>query len=262
MLTPAQLEARKGKLTASRIACLVTGDLNRIHQLWLEMTGQAEPENLDDLWHIQLGNCTESLHLDWLQRANGPIIHRGELKVHLFADWAAATLDGWSDRHQCPVEVKHVNGFEKREVTVQRYQPQVQWQMEVSGADKCLFSLIAGTKEPFPIWIERDAIYAEELFKRGEQFMAHVRDRTPPVEMQTPIAAPESPFKTYSMDGNNAWAAAAADWLGTQGYARQHDDAAKDLKDLTPADAVRCQGYGVEVVRDRAKRLRVMAHGE
>ena len=60
-LTQAQLAARDGKLTASRVACLMTGDAERIYALWLEMVGDPsfEPEDLSDVWPVQLGSVTE-----------------------------------------------------------------------------------------------------------------------------------------------------------------------------------------------------------
>jgi len=35
MLSPEQIEARRGKLTASRVACLMNGDEQAVYNLWL-----------------------------------------------------------------------------------------------------------------------------------------------------------------------------------------------------------------------------------
>ena len=91
--------------------------------------------------------------------------------------WAAATLDGWIDELQCPIEVKHVGGREPIEVLIERYSPQIQWQMEVTGAEQCAFSVIFGAAEPVVDFLERDADYIAEMIKRGAQFMSFVAQR-------------------------------------------------------------------------------------
>ena len=96
MLTPTQIEARRDKLTASRIACLMTGDAEKIMRLWREMIGDEAPENLDDVWAVQLGLVTEQLNLDWFQIKNKLLItQRGEVRNHPAVSWGACTLDGW-----------------------------------------------------------------------------------------------------------------------------------------------------------------------
>src|SRR5262252_5058590 len=129
MLSPTQMKQREGKLTASRIACLMTGNKAKIHQLWLELTGQSEPEDLSHVWAVRLGEATETLHLDWLELLKFTITQRGHFMVHPKHDWLGVTLDGWCSEIDGPVEVKHVGGREPLEVIIERYQPQVQCQM-------------------------------------------------------------------------------------------------------------------------------------
>ena len=154
------MEARAGKLTASRVACLMEGNAERILQLYLEMIGEAVPEDLSDVWPVQLGSATEALQLDWFERRQRQIVsRRGEVVNHPALPWAAATLDGWIDELSCPIEVKHTSGREPAEVLVARYSPQVQWQMEVTGATQCAFSVIFGAAEPVVDFLERDDGY-------------------------------------------------------------------------------------------------------
>jgi hypothetical protein len=94
-LTATQQAARVGKLTGSRIACLMTGDAQKILQLYLEMIGEAEPEDLRHVWAVRLGEATEQLNLDWFQEKNRLLVtRRGEVVIHANG-WAACTLDGW-----------------------------------------------------------------------------------------------------------------------------------------------------------------------
>ena len=134
MLSEQQIELRKNKLTASRVACLMKGDAAEIYNLWLELTGQEfDREDLSRVWPVQLGSCTEVLNLDWYEMKHGTVTRRGEVVVHPVNKWAAATLDGFIEDLNCPLETKHVGGREPLEVIIERYQPQMQWQMYVNS---------------------------------------------------------------------------------------------------------------------------------
>lgn len=96
MLSPDQIAARRFRLGGSDIACLMTGDAPKIMRLWQEKLGEVEPENLDHIWPVRLGSCTEQLNLDWFQEKNGlPVTRRGVIVIHPQYRWAACTLDGW-----------------------------------------------------------------------------------------------------------------------------------------------------------------------
>lgn len=258
MLTPEQIAARRGKLTASRVACLMEGNRAKILRLWREMIGDEAEEDLSAVWPVQLGHATEALNLNWYAAKNSPVTRRGEVVLHPSLEWAACTLDGWDAVLACPIEAKHVGGFEPVEVLIDRYAPQVHWQMECTGADQCALSIIRGAAEPVVEYIECDRAYTDELVERGEQFMHFVRTRRPPVELP-PVPPPVDPTRVIDMTGNNKWANHAAEWLATK---RAHDtcaDAAKILKSLVPEDAKRCSGYGVLISRDKAMRLSLRA---
>jgi hypothetical protein len=257
MLSPNQVAARDGKLTASRVACLMTGDAVKIHDLWRELIGDPAfvPEDLSGVWAVQLGSHTEALNLDWFERKHGPISKRGDVVTHANG-WAACTLDGWSDLHSCPIECKHVGGREDLSTIIARYQPQMHWQMIVTGATQCAISVIEGANEPIVEYIDKDEVYAADLMARAEAFMQHVRDLTPPVVL-APVAAPVKAEKTYDMAGNNVWGANAATWLATKQAKKDCESAEKELKALVPADAVRCFANGIEIRRDRAGRLSI-----
>lgn len=253
-LTVEQIAARKGKLTASRVACLMKGDAPAILRLYDEMIGVEVPEDLSGVWPVRLGEVTETLNLDWYEQNGSPLSRRGEVVVHRTLPWAAATLDAWDNTLGCPVETKHVGGREPLEVIIDRYQPQMQWQMECTGATQCALSVIMGANAPVVEYIERDAEYAAEMVRRGAQFMACVKDHRPPVALE-PVAAPVDATKVHDMTGNNSWAAHAATWRETKGAAEQCKDAEKSLKAIVPTDAKKCHGHDIQITRDRAGRL-------
>lgn len=255
MLSPAQLQSRDGKLTASRVACLMTGDADKIMALWREMIGDPsfEPEDLSAVWPVQLGSATENINLDWFERKFGPVSRRGEV-VTGAVDWMAATLDGFSDLHSCPVECKHVGGREAIETIIDRYQPQMQWQMLVTRTKQCALSVIEGAGEPVVEFLPFDAAYTNELSRRAHAFMDCVRSLTPPVAL-VPAEPPVIPTHAYDMAGNNQWASEAVTWLTTKQAKKDNEAAEKVLKGLVPADAVRCHGHSIEIKRDKAGRL-------
>jgi predicted phage-related endonuclease len=255
MLNAEQIQARTGKLTASRVSVLMKGDAKGIHNLWLEMTGQEfEVEDLLRVWPVQLGSCTERLNLDWYELKNSAVDRRGEVVVHPAYDWAACTLDGWISDLACPIECKHVGGREPLEIIIERYQPQMQWQMWVTRSTQCALSVIMGASEPIVEFIERDEAYAAIMVQRGKQFMRHVASKTPPVVLDA-VAAPIDASKVYDFAGDNVWAATAADWIISKDAADVCKMAEKILKAKVPEDAKKAFGHGVQITRDRAGRL-------
>ena len=110
-----------------------------------------------------------------------------------------------------------------------------------------------GANPPIIEYIERDADYAAEMVRRGQQFIACVAARREPVVSIGP--GPADATKIYDMSGNNYWSASAAHWLETKAAARFNKDAEKILKEIVPDDAKKCHGHGIQITRDRAGRL-------
>lgn len=258
MLSPDQIRLRDGRLTASRVACLMTGDPDRLMNLWREMTGDPtfEPEDLSGVWAVHLGSFTESLNLAWYERRTGkPLSRMGEVVIHP-NDWAACTLDAWDDDLAAPVECKHVGGFEKTAAILERYAPQAHWQMIVTGAKECVFSIIEGAREPIIERVSYDDTYAAELWSRAERFMECVETLTPPVILP-PVTPPAKPEKAYDYSTNNKWVSEALAWSVNRQAAKDFAAADRELKALVPPDAIRVLGGGIECKRDRAGRLSI-----
>lgn len=255
MLNADQKARRAGKLTASRIGCLMTGDTEKILQLYREMIGEALPIDLSDVWPVQLGSATEQLQLDWYERKQRQIVsRRGEVCVHPDVEWAACTLDGWIDALKCPIEAKHVGGREPIEVVIDRYQPQMQWMMFVINAQQCALTIIVGAAPPVVEFIERADDYIDEMIRRGDQFMQYVSTRHPPVDLPA-VPTPIDAKAVYDMAGSNEWCSYAVEWLDTRDEAKKNEDSSKLLKSLVPADAKKAYGAGVSITRNRAGSL-------
>ncbi len=254
-LTAEQQAKRAGKLTASRVAVLMKGDPAGVLRLYREFIGEEQEENLDHVWPVQLGSWTEKLNLDWYERKNNVVLEsRGEVYRHPGLEWAAATLDGWDPNLNCPVECKHVGGREPMETIIDRYQPQMQWQMDCTRATQCALSVIMGANEPIVEYVPCNEPYTKLMFERAEHFMMCVDMRMLPVEI-APIGPPIIPKTVRDMNTNNHWAHQAIEWLTTKDASDRCDDAQKALKAMVQPEDLKCFGHGVRITRDRAGRL-------
>jgi hypothetical protein len=255
MLTPELINARRNMMTGTRIAPLMKGDVEGIYRVYQELIGELEPENLHHVWPVQLGIATEDLNIRWFEMKNNlKIVGRNVFITSGRFSWAGATLDGWSEELGCPIECKHVGGREPLEVVIDRYQPQMQWQMMVTDSKQCALSVIMGANEPIVEFIDRDNGYISVEIERAAQFMEFVARREPPVVLP-PVEPPVDAKKIYDMTGNNRWGEFAQQWLINREAYGLCADAQGILKEMVPADAKKCFGYGVRVTRDRANRL-------
>lgn len=256
-LTQEQIDLRDGRLTASRVGCLMTGDADEINALWEEMVGTRDPEDLSSNWAAQLGLQTEELNLDWYSIKTGnAVIRRGDV-VHK-DDWAAATLDGWDMIEGMVVEAKHVGGYEPPDTIIARYQPQLHWTMFVTGTKRIALSVIYGAKEPVVEIIEWDEAYGSLLIERAKAFMTYVMSFTRPFKKFEPIEPPTVPEMVVDMRETpqaNQWADLATTWLENVDAGKKADAAEKELKGLVPADAKTAHGFGVVIKRNKAGSL-------
>jgi hypothetical protein len=252
-LTPEQVAAREGKLTASRVGILMNGTAEAQTDLWREMIGDKEPDDLSDAFPVQLGSWTEELNLNWIEREMGvEITRRGESIVD---GWMSCTLDGIATPPGCPVDAKHVNSFGKIEDAAHKYRAQMHWQMSLTGTKTSWLSVIRGNFAPEVVVVDWDQEYWVELYERALAFMACVNDLTPP-HIFEPVVPPVA-GKVVSMEGNNAWSDAAARWVKKKADAADFEKAAKQLKEATPDDATKAIGHGIEVNRAKNGSLRI-----
>jgi len=261
LLTDEQLKARAGKLTASRVGILMSGDDRKVYDLWREVSGDPDyaPPDLSRIWPVQLGSHTEVLNLDWYeQKRDRQVTRRGEVVIHPRFTWAAATLDGWDSDEKVPVETKHVGGREPLDKILARYHPQFTWQMIVTETIYLYASIIEGANEPLIERVEFNRAYAEELWRRAVAFMEHVENLTAPVKLAE-VHAPAPAIVMYDMTGKNDWASEAVVWLENIAASKKVALSEKSLKLMVPADAKVCRGHGIEITRDRASRLSLRA---
>lgn len=257
-LSAEQKQLRDGKLTASMVGALMSGDPDRILTLWRQMVGEEDEPDLSWVWPVQLGAATEQLSLDWYEHKTGhPVTKRGAFVIHPFTHWMGCTLDGWDDVLSVPIEVKHVGGFEEADVVLQRYQPQLHWTMLCTRTTSIKFSVIYRASEPVVETIHLHQPYADELLRRAKEFMVYVETFTSPVVMPR-VEAPVLPTITVDMTTtkvSNQWGDAAARWLENAPSAIRAEEAEKELKGMVPVEAKQAHGAGVSITRDKKGRM-------
>lgn len=249
---------RKSGIGGSDANVILSGDEDRILRLWREKRGEVEAEDLSSILPVMLGTWTEAFNRQWFEMDTGLLV--GSVGASLVCGthaWRRCTLDGFIKAKQAVFEAKHVNAFAKSEDIVERYMPQLQHNMAVVGSDRAILSVIYGNHKWETYEIASDWLYQEELLIAEARFWDCVRSGEVPVPAPVPI--PPRPVGTREMclEGNNAWAVAAADWRECKEAAKRHGLASTALKSFVEADVVRAFGHGVEIRRSKAGALTI-----
>lgn len=258
-LTDEQKAARKNSIGGSDANIILSGDDEKILNLWLEKTGQKEPENLDDVLPVVMGQFTEPLNLYWYEKQTGRAVtdEQAQLK-HGEYPFMSCTLDGLTTTeagHKAIFEAKHVNAFSKIEDVVQRYMPQLHHNMAVAGLSHAVLSVFKGTLEYEVFEVEADFWYTAQLIDAEKEFWRCIQEKISPVIQA--IEAPKLPteFRDMDMSGNNAWASYAADYLQNEGASKVFEKAKKELKGLVANDVGFAYGHGIEIKRSKSGSL-------
>lgn len=252
-LTAAAIEERKLGIGGSDARKIIEGDW---HALWLDKTSRAEPEDLSRNLAVQMGSFTEPLNLYWFElMGHGAVSNQGLVCVHDTHKFMRCTLDGIADVSTPKARViqcKHVSGRQPIEEVVARYTPQVSHEMIVTGLERGVLSLLIGTDRFEVVELELDELYAAEYIERCAEFWKYVENDIEPEQGRPlPPPPPITQFRAVSMEGNNAFADAAARWLAHKAGAEAFERAKSDIKALIEPDVGLATGYGVAVKRDK-----------
>lgn len=249
-LSAEQLAERQNGIGGSDAGYIASGDWM---PLWELKTGQREPDDLSWVLPVQMGHATEELNIDFFEHATGhQVFGRGEAYIHPEHNFVRCTLDGLVMIGKSPaiVQCKHVSAFAKVEEVEQRYMPQVQHEMLVTGSARAYLSVFLGTLKHEIIEVIRDRDYTARLLDLEVEFWDCVMRREPPYRSDA-LTAPVKPelYRTVDMNASNAWCSLAADWLETAEAAKKNDKAAKELRAMIEADVGEAAGAGVAIKR-------------
>lgn len=255
---PDRLDARNRGIGGSDANIILSGDEDRVLQLWREKRGEAEPEDLGSRLAVMLGCWTEEFNRQWYEQLSGQrVVDAGTAHVCPTYRWRRCTLDGRIAETGAIFEAKHTNAFARPDEVLERYMPQLQHNMAVTGVERAVLSVIFGNARYETIEVAADWLYQSNLLKAEKAFWSAVLSGEPPAALPPPPAPRPIATRELSFEGNNAWAAAAADWLENQKAAKTHASACKTIKELVEDDVRRAFGHGIEAKRNKAGALSI-----
>lgn len=246
-------DERRAFIGGSDANVILCGDAEKLLRLWREKRGEAEPEDLSGSLAVMLGCWTEAFNRQWFERLSGERVgSMGRRFTCAKYDWRRCTVDGLVETSGAIWEAKHTSAFAKSEEVLERYMPQLQHNMAVAGADRALLSVIFGNHKFEIFEVAADWLYQLELLEAEEQFWDCVLTGKEPVPIDAP--PPPRPIGTREicLEGNNAWASAACDWLTNREAAKIHASAVTLIKSLVEEDVARAFGHGIEARRSKS----------
>lgn len=232
---------------------IFSGDRERVLQLWREKRSEAQAADLSSILPVMLGCWTEPFNRMWFEKLTGQSVSLlGQVISCSTYDWRRCTLDGYVCETQAIWEAKHTSAFAKPEEVLERYMPQLQHNMAVARAERAVLSVIFGNHKYETFEVASDWLYQLDLLQAEEDFWECVLSGREPVAAPPPAPPKPVGVREVCLEGNNAWASAAEDWLDNRNAAKVHAAACTTLKELVEPDVARAFGHGIEAKRSKA----------
>jgi predicted phage-related endonuclease len=265
MLTQAQQRLREYKTTASQVPIIMSGDTDKLIQLWRERIGEIEPEDLSTRWPVQLGSFCETFIADWHQRETGhELVRRQEFVQHPTLDYVSCTIDCYRPFDDTVLDVKVCNAWMSITDIVNYYAGQIRVQQACIGASRGALLLMHGSAEPHEYEVFSDEAYDKEMWGRIAAFQMCCDLLHPPAPL--PKIVPPEQYRSVDLEQleKSAWPNWAHSivpqllaWSETKTAADQHKLATDTIKALTPDDVGRISFSDLGVTRNRAGALSI-----
>jgi len=149
--------------------------------IWLLKTNRAEREDLSNVLPVQMGLHTEPFNIDWFEKRTGlEVTNNNKVYKNEDVEFLHATVDGIIDEKQAIFEAKHVSPFSAKDV-IDRYYPQLQHYMLVTGLRKAYLSVLIGNLQHKIYEIDADIEFIHKLLYAETHLWAYVQaDVQPP----------------------------------------------------------------------------------
>lgn len=257
-------------------------------RMYAEKVGEREREDLSDAWPVQLGICTEPLHLDWLTKKNpgwewskAPASDPENQHFSSFTPKGTKAVLGshpdallkLPDGRVLPVEVKQTGRWRNVDECADFYMPQLQHHMLCWGVDLILMSAIIGTAEPTTIWIGASEPWQEHYVERAVKFWQHIEAKHPPVKplyatapgkVKVPTAVKDSvPFngqKKRSLAESNLGPQLIAEYNQTKIASVRHELVKGELKAMMQDDECELYHDALTIKRNKAGSKLIKVH--
>jgi len=230
-LTSNELDRRRGAIGGSDANVILSGSPEKLRQLWLVKRGEAEPADFSSELAVMLGCWTESFNRQWFEQLTGDkIVDDGKQFTCARHRWRRCTVDGLIAGRGAIWEAKHTNAFTSGDEILDRYMPQLQHNMAVTGHQQAALSVIFGNHKYEIFEIASHWLYQRDLLEAEEQFWDCVKAGKEPLALPAPPPPRPVGIREVCLEGNNAWASAAIDWLAHRAAAKAHAPACSSLK--------------------------------
>lgn len=245
--------ARTGFIGGSDANIILGGNPERIDRLWREKRGEVPSEDLTQVLPVMLGIWTEDFNRQWFETVTSKRVQRPTAAMTCGSHtWRRCNLDGFIEDRGAVWEAKHTSAFTKSDEVLERYMPQLQHNMAVAKSELAVLSVIFGNHK-FEIFdVAADWLYQLELLEAEEDFWDCVHTGRAPVPFTPPAPPRPVGIREVCLDGNNSWAAAAADWVKNREPAKLHANACGQIKQLIEPDVSRAFGHGIEAKRSKS----------
>lgn len=252
-LSGSDLFLRDRGIGGSDANIILSGDAGHIHQLWLEKRGESAPADLSNVLPVVLGCWTEPFNRQWFEQLTGRrITNTGATFTCRVHEWRRCTLDGIIQDTGSIFEAKHTSAFAKADEVLERYMPQLQHNMAVTGYPQATLSVLFGNHKFEIFEVAADWLYQIELLEAEQRFWNCVLTGEEPVAAEPPPAPRPIGTREVCLEGNNSWASAAFDWLKHKDAAKLHACACASIKGLVEEDVARAFGHGIEAKRSKS----------
>jgi predicted phage-related endonuclease len=230
-------------------------DENALLRLWREKRGEATSEDLSSNLVVQLGSVTEELNRVWYERNSGRRVRDVQRHVrHALIQWMGATLDGVVDGIEAVFESKFMLPWSfSEEAAAEKYMPQLQHNMWVTGLRSSVLSIITGGGKWVEINVPIDPLYLSVLVSAEKKFWRCVQSGEQPhlINAEPPRARIEA-VRVVDMTASNSWAEFAGLFRNTRQAFLDHERAKTELKVLMPEDAKEAVGHGIRGKRSKS----------
>ena len=148
-------------------------------KLYENKKGISEPDDLSQVFPVQLGIYTEQFNRECFEKQTGLTVETQSTMMSKDIPFARANVDGITS-DDAIFEAKHVSPFTIKDVT-NKYYPQVQHYMMVTGLQSSYLCCIVGNSMQKIFQIERDDDFIQKLLYAETYFMSMLKhDITPP----------------------------------------------------------------------------------
>lgn len=182
------LKMRKAGIGGSEAAAIVgLNPWKSAFQLWMEKTGQVEPEDLSDNEYVYWGNVLEQAVADRFCELTGKKVQRRGMLQDDEYPYMLASVDRMVVGENAGLECKTTNAFNSKvwadDELPDSYYIQCQWYMMVTGCEKWYIAVLIGGNKFIWKEVPRNAADIEALRKAAVDFWSMVITNTmPPVD--------------------------------------------------------------------------------